>query len=124
MSTNTACSSCGYNFEVVGADGTCNSCKAAAANGAEVTTKAQTVATPVIAIPDLVPVADEPAEPAGPRNVDLRPLTRNEAIDRLRELGYSGPVSFTASTLRLVVDWVQAGRPADANLPAGVLRFR
>ncbi len=48
--------------------------------------------------------------------------SRTEMLATLKAKGYSGPTSFTASKLREVVAWVEAGSPTDsATIPTGVL---
>lgn len=57
--------------------------------------------------------APAPAAPA-------KPMTRTELLAALAERGYSGPVSFTATTLRDVLAWLEAGAPeADESIPNG-----
>jgi hypothetical protein len=50
-------------------------------------------------------------------------LTRKDLLDSLRERGYAGPTSFTATVLRRVLDWVRAGSPKDQadGIPNGAL---
>ena len=57
-----------------------------------------------------------PAEPAKPR-------TRREALEFLRDRGYTGPTSFTMRDLLLVCEWVEAGSPRDTGtgVPKGAL---
>jgi hypothetical protein len=48
--------------------------------------------------------------------------SRTEMLATLKAKGYTGPTSFTASKLREVVAWVEAGSPKDStNIPTGVL---
>lgn len=58
--------------------------------------------------------ATEAAAPA-------KPMTRTELLAALAERKYTGPVSFTAMTLREVVAWLDAGaNPGDESIPNGV----
>lgn len=52
-----------------------------------------------------------------------KPLTRPLLIEALHNAGYpaDAPTSFTATTLRLALNWLQAGAPAtDTSLPSGI----
>lgn len=62
----------------------------------------------------------KPAPAPAPKD---QPLTRKALLDRLSELGYTGPTSYLASVLRDdLLPWVAAGCPKDAaNVPAGAM---
>lgn len=50
-----------------------------------------------------------------------KPMTRTELLAALAERKYTGPLSFTAATLREVVAWLDAGaNPGDESIPNGV----
>ncbi|MCH1867058.1 hypothetical protein [Nocardioides sp. CFH 31398] len=56
-----------------------------------------------------------------PAPAPAKPATRSALLDRLKELGYTGPTSFTASFLReTLVPWLEAGAPkGDGSIPDG-----
>jgi len=59
---------------------------------------------------------------ATPAPAEAKPLTRSEVLTRLGESGYEGPTSFTMTTLREVLAWVESGsKPEATNIPAGVI---
>lgn len=60
--------------------------------------------------------AEKHATPSEPK-----PLTRKECLAALAEAGYEGPVSYTMTVLRELVQWAQAGMPKDAAVPAGAI---
>ncbi|OAN29123.1 hypothetical protein A4X17_05985 [Plantibacter sp. H53] len=48
--------------------------------------------------------------------------SRKDLLLTLEGAGYTGPTSFTASTLRDVVAWIEAGTPKDSpTIPTGVM---
>jgi hypothetical protein len=56
-----------------------------------------------------------PAQPA-------KAPSRKDLLARLEAKGYAGPTSFTATVLREVVAWVEAGSPKDkGDVPTGAL---
>lgn len=56
-----------------------------------------------------------------PAEAPAKAPSRAALLATLKEKGYTGPTSFTASVLRDVVAWVEAGSPKDATVPTGVL---
>jgi len=60
---------------------------------------------------------------AQPAPAQPKPLTRTQVIEELHEVGYpkDGPLSFTATDLRLALDWLRAGaNPGDESIPNGI----
>lgn len=61
---------------------------------------------------------------AAPAPEPVKAPTRNDMLARLLELGYDGPTSYTATTIREeLLPWVEAGCPADPKgpVPSGAL---
>jgi hypothetical protein len=53
----------------------------------------------------------------------VKPATRADLLTLLNKHGYTGPRSYTATTLSAVVEWLDAKAPKDqvADLPSGVV---
>lgn len=56
-----------------------------------------------------------------PAEAPAKAPSRTALLATLKEKGYTGPTSFTASVLREVVAWVEAGSPKEATVPTGAL---
>ncbi|MFJ9317234.1 hypothetical protein ACIRN4_23810 [Pimelobacter simplex] len=68
------------------------------------------------------PAKKAPAKPKATEAPASKPLTRTELLARMEELGYTGPTSFTATVLRDVVEWMEAGSPeGNESIPLGVM---
>jgi hypothetical protein len=62
------------------------------------------------------------AKPAPVKAEAPKRSTRKDLLARMVELGYTGPTSYTATVLRDVVEWLEAGAPqGNEGIPSGVL---